>query len=110
MRLSHRFITMMLILLLLCIFSAIAMLYPLASRPLVRSGDEWVVERAQADASLIFRHEEKDSRTTFPIVMQLANRTCVELRATRADSAGNYVVCYDRRTGQKVEERADGGF
>jgi hypothetical protein len=87
---------------------ALAFLYPLAMRPLVRSGDSSLVERARKDASL--RMEMSNGPKTFPIVMHLTDRNCVELRSTLADGAGSYLVCYDARTGQKLEERLNMGF
>lgn len=86
---------------------AVAILYPLALRPLVRSGDTALVERARRDAALLGVSKELK---TFPIVMRLGDRNCAELRSTLADGAGSYVACYDAHTGNKVEELSAIGF
>lgn len=89
--------------------AALAYLYPLAMRPLVRPGDQSLVERARRDADLVFSGDHADSNT-FPIVTRLSHQSCVELRSTLQDKAGNYLVCYDARTNEKIEERATVGF
>lgn len=85
-------------------------LYPLATRPLTHPEDATLVERARSDARNIFHDAEWHRRSTFPIVMRLADRTCVELRAWATSGAGSYLVCYDQRSGKKVEERSELGF
>ena len=109
----HRFIQYRLVGMLIAIITAIAaiaILYPRANRPLVRAGDAPWVERAQAEARRLFRDGAGHDRATFPIVMRLSDRICVELRSIAASGAGTYVACYDPRSGEKVEERAYGGY
>lgn len=89
---------------------ALTVLYPLAARPLSHPGDEPIIERARSDASLIIHDAETHRRATFPIVMRLADRTCVELRSLATNGAGSYSACYDRKTGKKIEEEANLGF
>lgn len=96
-----------------CLVMAAAVLialYPLATRPLSRPGDEPIIARARSDARLVFHDAEVHKRATFPIVMRLAHQTCVELRSRAADGAGTYLACYDELTGKKTEERTEAGF
>ena len=106
MRVSNRTIIGGLMFLLLLALIVIAMLYPIATRPLVRPADAMLVEKARKDARAILH----DDVTTFPIVMRLSDRECVELRSPQADGAGSYLACYDTHTNQKVEERLNIGF
>lgn len=80
-------------------------LYRQASRPLFDEGDRPLVERTIAGAAVRSRAESAgDIRAeTFPIVMRLGDRTCVELR--RHDGRGHTGACYDR-WGQLIEESA----
>lgn len=109
MWLSNRVTTLALGGLLLVVLAALAHLYPLAARPLVRPGDMSLVERAHRDADAVFAGAP-DDRDTFPIVIRMTERSCVELRSTRRDESGNYLVCYDNRSGEKIEERATVGY
>lgn len=88
----------------------IAILYPLATRPLSRPGDKPLIEQARRDAEAAFGGGTAAGPKTFPIVIRLLGRTCVELRSLRGDGAGSYVACYESRTGAKLEERASIGF
>lgn len=110
MHFSRRSLIISLSLVIVSMLAGLVTLYPLATRPLIRSGDEAIVERARSDAPLIFHEARVHERSTFPIVMKLVDRTCVELRSWAADGAGSYLACYDKRTGKKVEERSEGGF
>jgi hypothetical protein len=110
MWLSHRTFTILVLVALLAAMLAIVLGYPLATRPLVRPGDEAIVERARGDARAIFRGAEAHDRSTFPIVVRLVDRTCVELRSWATDGTGSYNVCYDARTGNKMMEQANAGF
>lgn len=83
--------------------------YVLATPSLVRPADAPLVERARRDATIAFGGNWSQRRT-LPVVMRLSDRTCVEFRSFRPDEAGNYVVCYARRGGGKVEELAGTGF
>jgi hypothetical protein len=88
----------------------LAVLYPRATRSLVQPDQQHLVQRAEQAAAVTFQHSPDDERRiTFPIVMELSDRTCVELRSMRADGGGNYLACYSRN-GQVLEERATGGF
>jgi hypothetical protein len=107
---SYRSTIIALMLTLIAMVTIIVIIYPLATRPLTRSGDDAVIYKARTDARIIFHDRAAHKRMTFPIVTRLSDRTCVELRSWAADEAGTYLVCYDRRTGKKVEERAEGGF
>jgi hypothetical protein len=87
-------------------------LYPRATRPLARPEQQALIERAQRHAAAAYGADaERQRRATFPIVMELADRTCVELRSTRADRVGNFIACYDPRTHQRLDaNRAGGSF
>jgi len=110
MRISTRSTTVALTLLLLIAAAAIATLYPLATRPTFRPGDEAFIERAKADARANFRGADAYGRNAFPVVMRLSDRTCVELRSYKTDGAGSYIACYDRQAGKKIEEGFGVGF
>jgi hypothetical protein len=89
---------------------ALTVLYPRAMRSLVQPHHQHLVDRAERQAAATFSHTLEDQRRlTFPMVMELSNRTCVELRSTAADGGGNYVACYSRG-GEVLEERATVGF
>ena len=86
----------------------LAILYPRATRPLVTPHDQPLVERAHRSAAAAFGETAQSiSRATFPIAIELTDRTCVELRPTRRGNGG-YLACYDTRTGRLVEERVMG--
>ena len=87
-------------------------LYPRAIRPLVRADQQPLVERAQRHAAAAYGADaERQRRATFPIVTELADRTCVELRSTRADRVGKFIACYNPETRQRLEaSRAGGSF
>lgn len=87
-----------------------ALLYLMSIRPLLLPGDELLVERTRTDAGATFGDREAHRRATFPMVMRLADRTCVELRSRAKDGRGTYLACYNARSGKKVEERAESGF
>ena len=91
-------------LLLLAALIATAILYPLATRPLVLPGDEALVERAQRDAVGSRRGGSLQASRTFPIVLRLSDRSCVELRSSNQSRGLNYLVCYAKASGQKIEE------
>jgi hypothetical protein len=99
----------------LCVLLAISLaanayLYPRATRPLVLPGDEQFVERASRHAAAAYGADAgRQARTTFPIVMALADRVCVELRSTRADRVGNFLACYNPQTRQRLEAHRAGG-
>ncbi|SEI57875.1 hypothetical protein SAMN05518849_101148 [Sphingobium sp. AP50] len=109
MHLSSRTIIIGLTLLLVASLATLTFLYPAANLPLVRRDDAAWVEKARKDARAIFP-ETVQERKTFPIVMRLSDRICIELRSTAADGTGSYLVCYEARTGKKVEERSVVGF
>ena len=87
-------------------------LYPRATRPLLRADQLPLVERAQRHAAAAYGADaDKQRRATFPIVMELADRTCVELRSTRPDRVGNFIACYNPKTRQRIQaSRAGGSF
>lgn len=88
----------------------LAVLYPHATRSLVQPHHQHIVQRAEQAAAAAFGHSAEDQRRiTFPIVMELGDRTCVELRSTAPDRGGNYLACY-ARSGRVLEERATVGF
>jgi hypothetical protein len=101
---------MMLFLALVTAMTAIVIGYPLATRPLTRAGDKSIVERASRDARTTYLDVDAHRRSTFPIVLRLVDRTCVELRSWAADGAGSYTVCYDARSGKKMAEQTNAGF
>ncbi|WP_311268858.1 hypothetical protein [Sphingobium sp. WCS2017Hpa-17] len=109
MHMSSRSIIIGLTILLVVGFAVLVTLYPRANLPLVRRDDTAWVEKARKDARAIFP-EAAQERKTFPMVMRLSDRICVDLRSTAADGAGSYLACYEARTGKKVEEHSMGGF
>jgi hypothetical protein len=105
-----RLIILTLCLLLVGAAIGLGILYPRASRTLVRPHHQHLVQRAEQEAAATFHHSPEDQqRITFPMVMEFADRTCVELRSTAADGGGNYLACYSR-SGEVLEERATVGF
>lgn len=77
-------------------------LYRRASRPLLTEGDRPLIERTVAMFAASGRTSAADIRgQSFPIVLHLGDRTCVELR--RHDGLGHQSACYDRR-GRLIEE------
>ena len=110
MRLSHHNVVIALSLALISTAAVLACLYPLATRPLSRPEDAALIERARSDARMIYRDADAHRRSTFPLVVRLADQTCVELRSWATGGAGSYLVCYDRRSGKKVEERSEAGY
>ena len=96
--------------LLMVAVAGLAILYPSATRSLVRPHQQSLVDRAERAAAAMFSHSIEDQRRiTFPLVMELSDRTCVELRSTAWDGGGNYLACYSRN-GELVEERGSSGF
>jgi hypothetical protein len=106
---SGKLIIAGLALLALNLIVGVAYLYPSATVPLVRPGDEGMVTRARSDADLLFRTAAEHRPATFPIVFRIADRTCVELRSRERDGRGSYVACYDRHA-RKLEEEVSAGF
>jgi len=103
-RRGSRLILAMLLTFLIIALVAIAILWQQAARQLVASHQRPLVEQAQRQAATHFRQKpEAIARMTFPIVLQLSDRTCVELRPIRRQDGG-YLACYDTGTGQVVEE------
>lgn len=72
--------------------------------PLVREGDEALVQRALRDAA---SEPGAAEFSRFPIVLRTAAMECVELRSRSRRSDGSQVFCYDRE-GRLVEERLHG--
>ena len=85
-------------------------LYPRATRPMVSDADQHWVERARRHAAAAYGPDaDRQAKETFPIVMELNDRTCVELRSKRADRVGNFLVCYNPKTRQLLEAHKAGG-
>jgi hypothetical protein len=96
-------------LLLVAAVAGLAILYPRATRTLVQPHQQHLVDRAEREAAATFGHSAGDQRRiTFPMVMEMSDRTCVELRSTAADGGGNFLACYSK-TGELLEERATVG-
>lgn len=105
-----RLISAKLFLLLIAAVAGLAILYPRATRSLVQPQQQPIVDRAEREAAATFRHSPEDQRRiTFPMVMEMSDRTCVELRSSAGDGGGNYLACYSRG-GEVLEERATVGF
>jgi hypothetical protein len=103
-------IILLLSLLLAASLAANVWLYPRATRVLVQPAEQPLVERARRHAARAYGADAaRQARVTYPIVMTLSDRTCVELRSTREDRAGNFLACYDPKTGQLLEARRAGG-
>jgi hypothetical protein len=80
------------------------LLYRQASRPLHTEGDRPLIERTAAHFAAIERTTADEIMTdSFPIVLHLADRTCVELR--HIGGMGHRGACYDRQ-GELLEETA----
>jgi|GEM_PF-4092713 len=106
--LSVRWAVLILALVLAASVIGLAVLYPRATRQLVAPHEQPLVERAQRAAAAAFgTNSEEITRSTFPIAIQLSDRTCLELRPTRRGDGG-YLACYDNRTGRMVEEHVRG--
>jgi hypothetical protein len=105
-------IILLLSLLLAASLAANVWLYPRATRPLVQPSQQGLVERARRHAGKAYGADAtRQARVTFPIVMTLSDRSCVELRSTRKDRVGDFLACYDPKTGQLLEaHRAGGNF
>lgn len=85
---------------------AIAILYLRAVRPSVAAHQQPLVERTQRQAASEFRVKpESITETSYPLVMELTDKTCVELRPYQQGDGG-YLACYNTRTGRLVETRA----
>ena len=82
-------------------------LYPKATRPVVGEADQPLIERTIAMHSIGangVEHGQYLRHHFFPIVVHLADRDCVELRSRHG--RGHAGACYDRRTGEVLEETA----
>jgi hypothetical protein len=96
-----------LVVLLLAAVVCDVLLYPRATRPLVLPGNDAAVADAQRGMATEMRTTvEEVRRLTFPIVMSLSDRTCVELRANGRVGI-DYVECRDTR-GKIIERRLGG--
>lgn len=108
--------TLVLSILLALAIAAIIWLYPRATRPLYDDQDEALIETAVQHSAREFRSSPGEVRRyTFPIVMRLAGETCVELRSTLRERAGNHVICFKSdpagdsfRVGAITQERTIG--
>lgn len=104
-----RYMTLVLITLLIAAGLMIARLYPLANATAIQPSDQPVVSDALNDAQKLFRSEAINNATRLPVVMRMSDRTCVELRPYSKVPAGTYLACYDNRNGHLIEEKATGG-
>lgn len=94
-----------LLILLLMSISAFYVMYSRMPPPLAEPYQQPLVKRAEREAARALRKTpEAMPRISYPIVMRLTDRTCVEL-----NSVGHrerfYLACYDNSTGELVEER-----
>ncbi|WP_374553834.1 hypothetical protein [Sphingobium yanoikuyae] len=105
-----RYVTLVLIALLITAGLIIASLYPLANATAIQPGDEPVVSNALNDAQKLFRSEAINKASRLPVVIRMSDRTCVELRPYSKAPAGTYLACYDNRNGRLIEEKATGGY
>jgi hypothetical protein len=107
--LDFKVVAGVLLLLLLAIsLAANAYLYSLATRPLYAASDRPLIERTLARAAIAERTNPEELRAgTFPIVLEIGGRTCVDIRNT--DGGGHYAACYDR-AGRLVEQIAGVDF
>ena len=88
---------------------AILFLYDRARRPLFHEYDRPLIERTlQLAAGETPDELEFYRRHTFPVVMELPDQTCVELRSVLRGGSGSYLACYDRRTRRVIVERETG--
>ncbi|MDB5671983.1 MAG: hypothetical protein JWO25_2942 [Alphaproteobacteria bacterium] len=108
---DSRIIAVLTVLLILSL-AANLYLYPRTTKPQVLPEQQALVDRARRHAAAAYGADAAEqARVTYPIVIALSDRTCVELRSTREDRAGNFIACYDPKTGQRLEaHRAAGGF
>lgn len=105
-----KILLVMLVLALIAALAGLAVLYPRATRTLFEPHQQQLVDRAEQAAAKTFRHSVEDQRRiTFPMVMEMSDRTCVELRSDVADGGGNFLACYSK-SGVLLEERATSGF
>jgi hypothetical protein len=93
----------LLLILLVASLAGNIILYPRATRPLFSEGDRPLIQRTIAAAASSGEHEEQ-MRTLFPVVMHLADRSCVELRSRY--ERGHYGACYNSRTGELLDQTA----
>jgi hypothetical protein len=99
---SKRLVVALLVMLLVASLAANLILYRKPGRPLFGEGDRPLIERTVRLFVLDGITSRADiERETFPIVMRLSDRTCVELR--RHDGRGRRAACYNRR-GRVTEE------
>jgi hypothetical protein len=67
---------------------------------------ERFVEQAQRLAGAAFQESpEVIARLTFPLVFELSDRTCVELRPVQKRGV-SYTACFQTSTGRLLEDRA----
>ena len=84
---------------------AILVLRERARLPLHFEADEPLIDRTVGAVARTARATPHDiERTTFPIVIHLSDRICVELRARPGTDYGGWVSCYDRTSGALIEE------
>ena len=50
------------------------------------------------------------AKRTYPCVVHLSDRICVELPSTERYGTGHYQACFDRQSGEMVDERVSVGF
>jgi hypothetical protein len=84
-----------LLLLLAASLAANLLLYRKANRPLFEEGDRPLIERTVGLFTRGGANHAAIEAETFPLVMRLSDRTCVELR--RHDGRGYQRACYDGR-------------
>lgn len=65
----------------------------------------WVERTLDVAAAGSGRTREDWRRTTRPRLWHRPGQLCVILRSHRHDIDGSYRVCFDRKTGQSLEER-----
>jgi hypothetical protein len=65
----------------------------------------WVDRTLDAAAAVSGRTREELRRTTRPRLWNRPGQVCVMLRSHRKHGDGSYSACFDRRTGDVVEER-----
>ena len=101
-----RLVFLALVVMLLATAAGLFILYPRATRPLVYAHQQALVDRTINQAAKEFREPPSDlRRLTFPIVMELSDRTCVELRSSsNQHGAVGYLACY-KKAGEIIEER-----
>ena len=105
----HRLIIGALLLLLTVSAVGNVILYGKASRPLFAEGDRPLIERTVAHFAALNRTSDSEVRAqSFPLVLHLSDRTCVELR--RDYGRGHRGACYDRRDRLLEEVESVGDF